>query len=178
MDQNEQAPLRIVERALMDSGIPYTILRPNFFMDNFSTGFIGPMIKQQNGIFLAAGKAKTSFIAAQDIAAVAAAAFTNNLTSQEYNLTGPEALDRTEVARIISEVTGREIAYYPLPEVVMLQGAREQGMPEEAVQYVAALYGAVRAGYTEVLTDDVATITGRKPETFAQFAKRNTACWE
>ena len=103
--------------------------------------------------------------------------------NSDLRVAGPATAGSSEelldaVARIISEVTGREIAYYPLPEVVMLQGAREQGTPEEAVQYVAALYGAVRAGYTEVLTDDVATITGRKPETFAQFAKRNTACWE
>jgi uncharacterized protein YbjT (DUF2867 family) len=178
VDRNEQAPLRIVERAVMESGIPYTILRPNFFMDNFSTGFIGPMITQQDGIFVAAGEAKTSFIAARDIAAVAAAAFANKLTGREYNLTGPEALDRTAVARIISDVTGREITYHALPEEVMLQGARDQGLPEAVVQYMATLYGAVRAGYTAIVTDDVETVTGQKPETFSLFAKRNATCWE
>lgn len=178
MDQNEQAPLRIVERALMDSGIPYTILRPNFFMENFSTGFIGPMIRQQNGIFLAAGEGKTSFICARDIAAVGAAAFRNSLHDQEYNLTGPEALGRAEVARIISEAAGREIVYQALPEAVMAEGARDQGMPEDAVQYMVMLYGAVRAGYTEVVTDDVEKVTGRRPEAFAEFAERNAECWE
>ena len=178
MDQNEQAPLRIVERALMESGIPYTILRPNFFMENFSTGFIGPMIRQQDGIFVAAGDGKTSFIGARDIAAVAATAFANKLHGQEYNLTGPEALDRIEVARIISEAVGREIVYHALPEAVMVQGAREKGMPVDMVQYMVMLYAAVRAGHTEVVTDGVETVTGRRPEAFAEFAKRNVACWE
>ncbi len=55
--KNEQAPLRVIERALMDSGAGYTILRPNFFMENLSTGLMRPMIKSQGGIFLAAGTA-------------------------------------------------------------------------------------------------------------------------
>ena len=42
-NHNEQAPLRIVEHLVIDSGIPYTILRPNFFMENFSTGFLMPV---------------------------------------------------------------------------------------------------------------------------------------
>ena len=75
----------------MASGVPYTILRPNFFMDNFSTGFLAPMVKG-GAIYLAAENAKTSFIAATDIAAVAAVAFAEGLAGKEYNLTGPEAL--------------------------------------------------------------------------------------
>jgi len=98
VDQNEQAPLRAIERALMDSGIAYTILRPNFFMENFSLGFIAPMIKQRGGIFLAADEGKTSFISTNDIAAVAAKSFADELYGKELNLTGPEALDHSQVA--------------------------------------------------------------------------------
>jgi uncharacterized protein YbjT (DUF2867 family) len=72
---NEQAPLRIVEHQVMDSGIPYAILRPNFFMENFSEGFLSGTIKGQNGIFLAAGEGRTSFISVRDIAAVVATRF-------------------------------------------------------------------------------------------------------
>ncbi len=177
VDQNEQAPLRVIERALMDSGLACTILRPNFFMENFSTGFIAPMIKQQNGIFLAAGDGKTSFISAKDIAEVAAAAFSKALYGKEYNLTGPEALDHSQAAKTISEVIGRQVTYHALSEEAMLQGAREQGMPEGVVQYLSILYAVVRAGYMAVVTDDVQKITGRKPVTFAEFARRNVFCW-
>jgi len=178
MDQDEQAPLRVVERALMTSGVPYTILRPNFFMENFSTGFIGIMIEQQSGIFLAAGNAKTSFISTRDVAAVAAAAFAEKRHGQEHNLTGPEALDHIEAARLISEVAGRKITYHALPEAFMLMGARDQGMPEEVVQYVAKLYSAVRGGQTEVVTDGVEAVIGRKPETFEAFTRRNGKHWQ
>jgi len=59
----------------MDSGVPYTILRPNFFMENFPEGFLSGSIKGQNAIFLAAGDGKTSFISVRDIAAAALTAF-------------------------------------------------------------------------------------------------------
>lgn len=178
VDQNEQAPLRVIERALMESGIQYTILRPNFFMENFSTGFTGPMIRHNAGIFLAADDAKTSFISVVDIANVAAVAFADQHYGKEYNLTGPEALDHAQVARIVGDVIGREIAYHALPEEVMLQGARDNGLPEPAVQYMAVLYSVVRAGFMAAVTDDVEEITGSKPVGFEVFAKGNAKCWQ
>jgi uncharacterized protein YbjT (DUF2867 family) len=177
IDQNEEAPLRVIERYLMSSGVNYTILRPNFFMENFSTGFIAPMITQ-GGIFLAAGDAKTSFISTTDIAEVAAQAFQNERYAMAYNLTGPEALDHAEVARIISVVSGREVTYHALSETAMLQGARDNGLPESAVQYLAVLYDAVRQGWMAAVTEDVKKATGQAPISFAEFARKNTACWK
>jgi uncharacterized protein YbjT (DUF2867 family) len=176
VDAVEQAPLRIVERYLMASGVPYTILRPNFFMDNFSTGFLAAMVKQ-GGIFLAAAHGKTSFISAADIAEVAVAAFVNGLVSKEYNLTGSEALDHNQVAAIISKVSGKPITYQAIPEEAMLSGLRGTGMAESAVQYVGVLYSAVRAGYTGAVTGDFEIVTGRKPTTFDMFARQSAAAW-
>jgi uncharacterized protein YbjT (DUF2867 family) len=106
---SEQAPLRIVEHRVMDSGIPFAILRPNFFMENFSKGFLSGTIKGQNGIFLAAGEGKTSFISIEDIASVAVRCFCEGAGNRELDLTGLEALDHAEVAAIISEALGRSI---------------------------------------------------------------------
>jgi uncharacterized protein YbjT (DUF2867 family) len=176
VDAAEQAPLRIVERYLMASGVPYTILRPNFFMENFSTGFLAPTVKQ-GGIFLAAADGKTSFISVADIAEVAAAAFVQGLVSKEYNLTGQEALNHNQVAAAISKVSGKPIKYQAIPEEAMLSGLRGTGMPESAVQYVGVLYSAVRAGYMGAVTQDVETVTGRKPTTFETFAEQSAAVW-
>jgi uncharacterized protein YbjT (DUF2867 family) len=172
----EQAPLRIVERYLMASGVPYTILRPNFFMENFSAGFLAPMVKK-GGIFLAAADGKTSFISVADIAGVAVAAFVNGLMSKEYNLTGPEALDHNQVVAILSKISGKSIAYQAIPEEAMLSGLRGTGMSESAVQYVGVLYRAVRAGYTGAVTRDVETVTGGKATTFETFARQSATAW-
>jgi len=177
VDQNEQAPLRVIEHVLLDSGINYTILRSNFFMENFSLGFIAPMIKQQAGIFLAADDGKTSFISTKDIAAVATKSFADALYGKEFNLTGPEVLDHAQVAEIIGDKIGKAITYHALPEETMLQGARDQGMPEGAVQYMAVLYSVVRAGYMAAITDDVEKVTGCKPMAFKDFVNNNAECW-
>ncbi len=176
VDAVEQAPLRRIERHLMASGLPYTILRPNFFMDNFTTGFLAPSVKQ-GAIYLAAAEGKTSFISTLDIAEVVAVVFQKGLVGKEYNLTGPEALDHATVAGIISRVAGRTVAYHALSEEAMFQGLRGTGMPEGAVQYVGVLYGVVRAGYAATVTNDVETVTGRKPQTFAAFSQQNAASW-
>ena len=174
VDADENAPLRRIERHLMASGVGYTILRPNFFMENFTTGFLAPMVCQGE-IFLAAADGKTSFISVTDIAEVATAAFVKGLVSKEYNLTGPEALDHNQVAAVLSKVSGKSITYQAIPEEAMLSGLRGTGMPESAVQYVGVLYSAVRAGYTGAVTQDVETATGRKPTTFETFAQQSAA---
>jgi len=177
VDQNEAAPLRMIEKEVMASGLGYTILRPNFFMENFTSGFVAPMIAQ-GGIFLAAGDASTSFISTEDIAAVAATAFEKQDFGVEYNLTGPAALDHAQVARIISEVCGKKIQYQALSEAAMLQGARDQGVPEGAVQYMAVLYNAVRSGWMAAVTGDVQKVLGRPAVSFGSFAQKNAAAWK
>jgi uncharacterized protein YbjT (DUF2867 family) len=176
-DQDEAMPLRIIERYLLASGVNYTILRPNFFMENFSSGFVGPMISQ-GGIFLAAGDGKTSFISTADIAAVAASAFQEKRYGMTFSLTGPSALDHAEVAKIISGVSGKAITYHALSEEAMLQGARASGMPESAVQYLAALYRPVRQGLMSTVTTDVQQVTGKAPISFAEFARRSASFWK
>lgn len=177
VNHNEQAPLRVVEHLVIDSGIGYTILRPNFFMENFSEGFLAAGIKARGSIDLAAGDGKTSFISVQDIAACSVAAFQTPPGGQEYDLTGAEALDHAEVARIISEASGRPVEYHSLSEEEMLTGARAAGMPEPVVRYLAALYSAVRAGYAGAITGDVEKLTGRPPIRFAEFARAAAALW-
>jgi uncharacterized protein YbjT (DUF2867 family) len=54
VNPNGQAPLRIVEHLVIDSGVTYTIVRPNFFMENFSDGFLATNIREQNAICVAA----------------------------------------------------------------------------------------------------------------------------
>jgi uncharacterized protein YbjT (DUF2867 family) len=178
VNHNEQAPLRVVERLVIDSGVPYTILRPNFFMENFSEGSLSGSIKRQNAIFVAAGDGKMSFISGRDIAASVVAAFQTPLAAGEFDLTGAEALDYSEIAKVIGEVSGRPVAYHSLTDEQMIAGARAAGMPESAAGYLSVLYGVVRAGYAAAVTSDVETVTGRKPVNFRAFAELAAPAWE
>ena len=174
VNHNEQAPLRVVEHLVIGSGVPFTILRPNFFMENFSQGSVAASIREKNAIYLAAADGKTSFISVRDIATCVVTALQQPLTGREFDLTGPAAIDHTEVAKIISEASGRAVVYHALTEEQMLAGARSHGMPEPAIAYLAVLYGVVRAGFAAGVSGDFETVTGRKPITFEAFA-RSTA---
>jgi uncharacterized protein YbjT (DUF2867 family) len=178
VNHNEQAPLRVVEHLVIDSGVPYTILRPNFFMENLSQGSVAGTIKGQNGIFVSAADGKTSFISVRDIAASVVAALQTPMLGREFDLTGPEALDHAEVAKVIADVSGRPVVYHALTEEQMIAGLRAHGMPDSAISYLAVLYSVVRAGYAAGITSDVETITRRKPMDFKTFAELVATEWK
>jgi uncharacterized protein YbjT (DUF2867 family) len=92
-------------------------------------------------------------------------------TDIEVDLTGPAALDHTEVAQILSEATGRTIVYHSLTEQQMLDRARTSGMPEPIVAYFGMLYGVVRAGYSAGVVPYPDFVSDRIPMSFETFAK-------
>jgi len=177
-DKNEQVPVRKAEHHLMESGVKYTIIRPNFFMENFSSGYATQSIRDQHGIFLAAGDGKTSFISAKDIGEAVAVIFAEKHFGKEYAMTGAQPLDHAQVAEIISNATGEKITYHPLTEEQMLQGFRDAGVPEDAVQFAGMLYAIVRQGLASVVTPEIEQLIGHKPTTFEQFAKTHASAWK
>ena len=178
VDAVETAPLRMVEQKLFKSGLNWTILRPNFFMDNFIGGAVADSIRNKGQIALATAIMKTSFIAATDIAQVVVRCFADQLYAKELNLTGSEALDHQEVAAMISAAAGKSVSYVDLPPETLNKGMSDAGVPEPVIRYLDMLYGAVRAGYMARITDDVQQITGHAPLTFADFAKLHTTAWK
>ncbi|MEN7549575.1 SDR family oxidoreductase [Rapidithrix thailandica] len=176
---NEEAPLRKVERLIYDAGIPYSILRPNFFMENFSRGFIAGMIQHTGGFALAAEDAKTSFISTKDIAkAVVQTLLDEKHKNKEFTLTGSSSIDHQQAAEILSKVSGKTIRYQAITEEQMIEGSVAAGLPQSEADYLGVLYSAVRAGYTENPTPDLEQITGEKGTSFEEFAKANAEVWK
>lgn len=100
-----------IEAYIKSLGLPYTFLRPSFFMQNLSTTHCQD-IRDNNEIFVPAGKGKTSFIDVRDIAAVAVKVMTEpGHENKAYPLTGSEALDYYKVAEIFTNTLGRQIVY-------------------------------------------------------------------
>ncbi|MDJ0762401.1 MAG: SDR family oxidoreductase [Myxococcota bacterium] len=178
VDQDEDIGLRKVERHVEKSGIGYTFIRPNWFMQNFSAGMMLPSILESSGIFLPAGEAKTSFVDTWDIAEIAVRALTEDgHASAEYTVTGGQALTYGEVAAIISEAAGKEVQYHPISDEQAAQGLAEAGFGPDQIQFMLGLFSMVKQGYTERVVDDVNKVLGRPPGDFANFAKQNAAAW-
>jgi len=162
---------REIEKMIEGSGIPYTFLRPNSFMQNYANLF-GYTIKTQNAFYQPVGDGKVSLVDVRDIAAVAATVLTKSgHENRAYNLTGPEAVSNHEVAEILSNVTGRKINYINVSEDDARRGMREAGMSEVIIEALVELYAIQKAGYTATLSPDVERVTGKKPLSFDQFAK-------
>lgn len=173
----ETSPMRQAELALERSGVAYNIIRPNWFMQNFNTFWIRGIL-QANKIFLPVGQAKTSFIDARDIAAVASTLLqSEQFTNRDFDLTGGESITHDQTAALISEATGKTVTFEDITPEVMLSQLKGAGIPHDYAEFLIMILGALKAGHAERMTDAVEAITGRKPTTFAQYAKDYRAAW-
>ena len=174
---DEAAPLRKAEVHLLQSGLAYNIIRPNWFMQNFNTFWIQGIL-EHGKIFLPVGAAKGSFIDARDIAAVAAELLSSpSRDNQEFDLTGSVALDHDAVAKVLSDETGKNITFQDIPAEAMRSGLLGAGVPAPYAEFLLLILGYFKAGYSERTTDAVQTILGRAPGTLAQYAKDYRAAW-
>ena len=129
MDHEDGLPLNRLEQYVAQSGIPHTILRPNWYMQNF-TAFLADGIRQQGAIFLPAGDTKTSFIHTDDVGDFAALILAEpGHMGNSYTLTGPRALTYAEAADVLSRASGRPIHYVDLSEDQVRQALGQQGWP-------------------------------------------------
>lgn len=163
---------RQAEKIIEESGIPYTFLRPNEFMQGF-INFQGPTIKSNNAFYLPAQDAKVSIVDVRDIAAVAVKALTddNKHNNKTYLITGPETLSYYQAAEILSNATGKKISYVNVSDEEARAAMKETGMNDWLINTILELYNYFRKGYASEVSSAVEEVTGKKQITFAQFAK-------
>jgi uncharacterized protein YbjT (DUF2867 family) len=162
---------RVVERAIENSGIPWTFLRPNFFMQNFLMEH-ADSIRDEDTYYEAAGEARISHVDTRDVARVAVCSLTEpGHDGRAYELSGPEALSYQEVAETFSRVLGRTIRYTPLDDEEMKRFWVSRGYEQgDAEDYVDVARWA-RQGAAAQITDSVRAVTGKDPISFATFCR-------
>ena len=163
---------RQTEKMIEESGIPYTFLRPNEFMQGF-INFQGTTIKSNNAFYIPAEDAAVSFIDARDIGAVAVKALVDGDKhyNKTYMVTGPEALSYHQAADILSSATGKKIDYVNISDEEARGGMKEAGLDDWLINTISDLYALYRKGYASQVSSAVEEVTGRKATTFVQFAK-------
>ena len=161
---------REVERAIERSGMTWTFLRPNAFMQNTVTYF-ADTIRAEGRFFAPQGDGRVSAVDTRDVAAVAAAALVDERhVGQVYELTGPAAISNHEVAEQLSSVLGRRIDYVDVTRDAARDALRGQGMHPWLVDVVMELYAMSAAGGAERVSPAVEAVLGRPATSFAQFA--------
>jgi uncharacterized protein YbjT (DUF2867 family) len=159
-----------VERHLRESGIPHTLIRPNFFMQNLLS--FAPTIRSEGVLYAPMKDGKVSMIDVRDIAAVAATALTHDgHEGKTYEITGPEAISFEQVAEKLSNAIHRQVRYVD----VALETAREaliaRGMPDWYAEATVKLLEVLSAGMGAGATSTVQEVTGKAPHTFDDFAR-------
>jgi uncharacterized protein YbjT (DUF2867 family) len=169
---------RSVEQAIEASGMAWTFLRPNGFMQNYSTSSAG-LIKSQGVIYDSTRDARYSVIDAHDVGVVAAKVLTEpGHEGKAYKLSGPEALSNTEIAEAISRAIGRPVRHVDLPDAEYKKALVGFGMPGAYADAIVDLNAYYRTGAGAPVTPDFERLTGRKPRNFDQFARDHVGVWK
>jgi uncharacterized protein YbjT (DUF2867 family) len=160
------------EKYLEDSGLPFTHLRPPFFMQNLLR--FAPTIRASGALVGSLNQGKVAMIDVEDIAAVAVMALTTSAhVGKAYVLTGPEALSYPDVADRLSRSLGRTVTYKDVPLAVMRERLLASGMPEWHVNVQVDFSTALSAGQASTVTDVVEAVTANPPRTFDQFIREH-----
>jgi uncharacterized protein YbjT (DUF2867 family) len=166
-----------IEAGLITSGLDYTLLRNNFYMQNFL--MLAPAIAQTNSFGSSAGHGQIGFIDTRDVAAVAAqaAAAPAGHLGKTYLLTGPELLSYADVAKTLSSVLGRPIVFHERTREEDQQTMVDAGVPVAIAEMNAHAVSLIADGDAAWLSQDVPTILGRPARCFEQFATDHAAAF-
>jgi uncharacterized protein YbjT (DUF2867 family) len=157
------------EQHIRESGMDFTFLRNNFYMDFFA------LLAGEDGVIRGpAGSGRVSAVSRADLADAALAVLGDPGAHRgaAYDLTGREALSLDDVARIITQKTGRPVSFHDetLPEAY--ESRASYGAPSWQVDAWVSTYTAMAAGEQARITDDVLSLTGHQPETLEEFLDR------
>lgn len=183
----------LLSSSLLDSGEPmmgevhawlaktaadWAVLRPSWFMQNFSEGQHAMTIREDSIVYSATETAKVGFIDAEDIAATAAALLTAETPfNADAVLTGPVALSYGDAAAIISAALGRPVRHVSLEPNDLTARFVAEGLPRAYAETLTGLDGVIAAGAEDRTTISVEQITGQPPTSFRSFAERVVKTW-
>ena len=158
-----------VDEAIKSSGMPWTILRPTFFMQN--TMMAAQTIASDGMIYMSMKDGELAMIDIRDIVDAAVAVLTGSgHEGKDYILTGPEALSFHDVARTFSKVLGKDVKYVNVPSEAAIQSMMGMGVPEWIAQGYAELSEGFSENFASKATDNIANLTGHPARSFEQFA--------
>jgi uncharacterized protein YbjT (DUF2867 family) len=162
------------EKLLEDSGLAFTHLQPNQFMQIYLR--FQPTIAAQGKFFAACKNSKVSPVDVRDIAAVAAAVLTGSgHEGKAYVITGPEALTYSEVAEKLSAAIGKTVTYVDVPLEQAKKAMADGGMPDWFVAGQMEQYQVRLKGYQSAVTSVVSEVGKKQPIAFDEFARDHAA---
>ena len=174
VEKSKLIPHHKIEKLIDESKIPYTFLRPAYFMQNFTTTLHNDLVNKKR-IYLPAGNAKFTLVDVSDIGAVSAIILTNisEHINKSYELTCKEKLTFSEMARIMSAVLGTNIQYISPNLISFFLTKRKEKTPSTFIFVMIMLHYFPRFQKEPNITNWLEKITNKQPTTFEQFINAN-----
>jgi uncharacterized protein YbjT (DUF2867 family) len=152
---------------LRASGVPFTVIRPNFYMHNVTAGW-APTLDPQGNYYAPAGDALISMVDARDVAAVAFAALTGRRhAGKTYDVTGLAPVSHQQACEKLAERLGRPVRYVPVDDDTARSAMLGAGLPGWFTDALVELYQDYRRsgtdGYAAQVRGTVYDITGQLP---------------
>ncbi|MGW4798312.1 NmrA family NAD(P)-binding protein [Nonomuraea sp. NPDC004297] len=171
----------LAEQALTWSGLPLVLVRPTVFLEHpFFTRFAAASIAVGDEIRLPFGAARTSPVAAGDVADVVATVLADPAAhlGKAYELTGPRSEDMNAVAAEYSEALGRPIRYVDVPmERWLKEDLNQARLPDHLAEHIATMARLHARGRYARLTHDVEKITARPATSVRDFVEGHAALY-
>ncbi|MBF5000401.1 NAD(P)H-binding protein [Nocardia sp. BSTN01] len=174
-------PRRAIELVVQNSGKEWTILRANWFMQNFDEddAVFAEAIRTRGEVHAPAGDAKVSFVDTRDLAAATAAVFaTAGHDGRAYAISGPEAISFAEVAAAIGATCGASVRHIDGTPEEHREYMRGPDRPAAYVNHINHLFIPTKAGACAAVSGDVELLTGRPPRTFGSYVEETWSASE
>ncbi|WP_331371534.1 SDR family oxidoreductase [Sinorhizobium chiapasense] len=162
------------ENAIKATGIPYTILRNGWYMENLFMAL--PHALETGQWFSSAGAGRLAHIARSDAAEAAAAALLSGSTeSRTYTLTGAELRSTDEIAALVASTTGKKLDVVHISDEALAGGLKGAGLPDFLIPIVVSFDSNTREGHIGMVTSDMPALTGKTPISLPAFLEASKA---
>ncbi|ASG80095.1 SDR family oxidoreductase [Lactiplantibacillus pentosus] len=171
VEHNPMTPHHQIEKMIVELGLPYTFIRPSFFMQNLNTTHRED-IQQNHDLFIPAGRAKTSFIDTRDIGEIAGVVLLNDqYLQQKLTVTGPAALTYQEIAAQMATIFGHPVTYSRPSLLKFRRVMLKRGLKKDYVNVMVMLYLITQLGNAKAVTTTAAEVLGRQPHDITTYLR-------
>jgi len=159
-----------VSQHFVSLGVEYAILRPTWFMENFSEADHHRSIVEEDRIVTAAGDGRVPFVSVKNIAEVAVRALTDEVShDRDYLIVGSDLFSYDQVATFLTNALGRKISHVRISEDEVAAQLYAVGIPDDYSRVLAQLDTYIAEGKEEIMNDVVEKVTGERPVSFEEF---------
>ena len=165
------------EQYIRESGLPYTLVRPNYFMQNMF--HVAASIVEQDKYFMPMRDGQVGIIDVRDVARFMLTVLTHpGHENKTYEITGSELVSFHDIAGQLSDVMGREIRYVDVPAEDFKESIVHWVPDDWYVETVSDMFKLTAQGRGALLNDIYTQVTGRAPTSLRQFFRDYSTFFE